>query len=272
SYTPEELEAALAEILNGLSQASRYAESEAQRAYLEAERAEFAGNWEVIPAKLDQAFQTDECFAVNWVTTLGGLFGNANQVFAHYEDLMRCDPLSGVHIAMASQFALWAGQVDKALDMTSHYPAKIGFNPWIDDMHLMAVLASGKYHDDPSVYEPNPDGSFFEFPRVLLVYAMDNNLAKAREIFETTQETSSLSDMSQLMVEAALGDREAANVTAARMDARFAGPFILAEVVKGCFCGAPFDLDATPNFKARIEEAGFKWPPASPLKYPAKDW
>jgi hypothetical protein len=56
------------------------------------------------------------------------------------------------------------------------------------------------------------------------------------------------------------------------MDARFAGPFILAEVVKGCFCGAPFDLEATPNFKKRIEEAGFSWPPASPIKYPAKDW
>jgi hypothetical protein len=42
--------------------------------------------------------------------------------------------------------------------------------------------------------------------------------------------------------------------------------------VKGCFCGAPFDLEATPNFKKRIEEAGFDWPPPSPIKFPAKDW
>jgi hypothetical protein len=56
------------------------------------------------------------------------------------------------------------------------------------------------------------------------------------------------------------------------MDSRFAGPFILAETVKGCFCGAPFDLEATPNFKQRVEEAGFNWPPVSPIKYPAKDW
>ena len=56
------------------------------------------------------------------------------------------------------------------------------------------------------------------------------------------------------------------------LGSRFAGPFILAEVVKGCFCGAPFDLDATPNFKQRIEEAGFSWPPLSPIKYPARDW
>ena len=48
--------------------------------------------------------------------------------------------------------------------------------------------------------------------------------------------------------------------------------FILAEVVKGCFCGAPFDLEATPNFNQRIEEAGFNWPPVSPITYPAKNW
>jgi hypothetical protein len=78
--------------------------------------------------------------------------------------------------------------------------------------------------------------------------------------------------MDMLMVEAALGNREAANAYASKLDARFAGPFILAEAVKGCFCGAPFDLEATPNFKQRIEEAGFNWPPESPLKYPAKDW
>jgi len=62
------------------------------------------------------------------------------------------------------------------------------------------------------------------------------------------------------------------NAYSSILDARFAGPFILAETVKGCFCGAPFDLEATPNFKKRIEEAGFNWPPHSPIKFPAKDW
>ena len=52
----------------------------------------------------------------------------------------------------------------------------------------------------------------------------------------------------------------------------FIPALILAEAVKGCFCGAPFDLEATPNFKKRIEEAGFSWPPVSPINFPAKDW
>ena len=39
-----------------------------------------------------------------------------------------------------------------------------------------------------------------------------------------------------------------------------------------CLCGAPWDLDVTPNFKKRIEDAGFAWPPASPIEWPLKDW
>jgi len=39
-----------------------------------------------------------------------------------------------------------------------------------------------------------------------------------------------------------------------------------------CLCGAAFDLDATPNFRARLEEAGWPWPPGKPIDYPLKDW
>ena len=101
---------------------------------------------------------------------------------------------------------------------------------------------------------------------------MDNEIARAREILETFQKETSVNDMSLLIAEATLSNHEAANTYASKLDSRFAGPFILVEAIKGCFCGAPFDLEATPNFKKRIEEAGFHWPPPSPIKYPAKDW
>ncbi len=272
NFTPAELEDALAEILTGLSQAARYAQSDAQRAYIEAERAEFSGNWSGIPAKLDRAFQTEECYAVNWAASIAGVFGWATQISDHYARLMRCDPLTGMYAAMAGHFLLWAGQAETATELTSHFLSTAGFHAWVDDARFSALLATGKYRDDPSVYDPNPEGSVFHVPRRLYAYAMDNEIAKAREILETFQKDNSVSDLSLLIAEAALGNRETANAYASQMDARFAGPFILAEVVKGCFCGAPFDLDVTPNFKARIEEAGFSWPPSTPIKYPAKDW
>jgi adenylate cyclase len=272
SFTPDELEAALEEIMKGLTQAARYAPSDAQRAYLEAERAEFSDNWSGIPANLDRAFDTEECYAVNWVSTLAGIFGWAEQVSAHYQRLIRCDPLSGVYVTMGSQFVLWAGHADTVIELNTNFLNTIEFNPWVDDIRFFATLANGSYRDNPGVYDLKHEGSFFQIPRRFYVYALENEIARAGEILELTKSESSLSDETLLIAEALLGNREAANAYASKMDARFAGPFILAEVVKGCFCGAPFDLEATPNFKKRIEEAGFSWPPVSPINFPAKDW
>jgi len=272
THTQAELEAALEEISTGLSQGARYAPSDAQRAYLEAERVEFSDNWSGIPAKLDRAFQSEECYAVNWAQSLGAVFGWAEQVSDHYQRLMRCDPLSGVYVAMGSQFMLWAGQMESVIDLNTRYLNNVGYNAWVDDIRFFALLATGRYRDDPSMIDEDPEGSFFQMPRRFNVYAIENEVDKASEILEKTRAESSLNDMTLLIAEAMLGNREAANAYASEMDARFAGPFILAEVVKSCFCGAPFDLEATPNFKKRIEEAGFNWPPISPIKFPAKDW
>jgi hypothetical protein len=81
-----------------------------------------------------------------------------------------------------------------------------------------------------------------------------------------------LFDRGHSSVQRILGDRTDANRIAADIDARTGGNLVLIDIIGSCFCGAPFDLDATPNFKARVEEAGVNWPPASPITYPAKDW
>ena len=59
---------------------------------------------------------------------------------------------------------------------------------------------------------------------------------------------------------------------AAEIDAKIFGPQALILNVYWCMCGAPFDLEATPNFAAKLEEAGLDWPPPSPIKWPLKDW
>jgi len=272
SYTEAELETARDEILKGLSQAARYAQSEGQRAYLEAERAEFTDDWSIIPAKLDRAFEDDTCYAVNWVVSIAGAFGWAAQTSEHFRKLQRCDPLSALYVAMGTQYQIWDGQPQAAIDVANRFIDTVGFNAWVDDMRFSALLATGQYRDDPSVYESNPEGSSFQMPRRFFVYAMENEPAKAREILDLAKQEKPLDNMSLLYAEAALGNREAANALASQLDAGFAGPFILVEVIKNCYCGAPFDLEAAPNFKQRIEEAGLPWPPATIIKYPAKDW
>jgi hypothetical protein len=167
---------------------------------------------------------------------------------------------------------IWADQPEKAIEVTSEFLDKGEFQPWADDIRFAAILASGNNPGALDLYAPNPEGSFYEVPRKILAYAIDNEIERAREVLEAAKNEAPVNESTLLMAEAALGNRDAANAYASLLDARFAGPFILAETVKGCFCGAPFDLVATPNFKKRIEEAGFHWPPPSPIKYPAKDW
>jgi hypothetical protein len=71
---------------------------------------------------------------------------------------------------------------------------------------------------------------------------------------------------------AIVGDREAANKEAARIDALPNGHLILMLFPTICRCGAPWDLDVTPNFARLIDEADFAWPPASPIEWPLKNW
>jgi hypothetical protein len=71
---------------------------------------------------------------------------------------------------------------------------------------------------------------------------------------------------------AVAGQRERANAIAETIDAAPFGYLTLVRALHTCMCGAPFDLEATPDFAKRIEEAELSWPPVSALDWPLKDW
>ena len=71
---------------------------------------------------------------------------------------------------------------------------------------------------------------------------------------------------------AMLGDRERASQLAAIQDAAPLGFLNLLNEIGTCSCGAPFDLEVTPNFARLIEEGDFSWPPPAPIDWPLKDW
>jgi adenylate cyclase len=75
-----------------------------------------------------------------------------------------------------------------------------------------------------------------------------------------------------LAAAATTGDRTLVNRLASEADARPAGPFLLLFSALVCGCGAPFDLEATPNLQARLTESGLPWPPPTLVDFPLKDW
>lgn len=270
--TPEELATALEEIRSSLQRAMRVAQSEAQRNILDVERTIFMDDWSGITARLDRAFAPGDCSPLNWMAIVAAPYGWSEQVVGHVREEMRCDPLSGWALSMQMIWEMWNGEPERALEVGERFLSGTGHHPWVDDMRFWALLATGEYADHPEVLGPNPDGGFIRVPRMIFLHAMRGELDTARGLLAEWQAQHEADDLSMVMIGAALGDRALANEHAARMDARLGGNVGLAEAVKACVCGAPFDLEATPNFRARLEEAGFPWPPPAIVRFPAKDW
>jgi len=261
-----------AEILSSLGRAVRASDRKSQRAMIDAERTLFTDNWTSLPTKIEAAFQANECTPTNWVASAALVFGWAVEVVKNSRNLVRCDPLNTVYIWGLIREEIWNMNAEAALSLSEYHLENVGYLSWVEDSRFLALQATGQFRDDPSVYDPNPEGSSFSVPRRVFIHALEGEIDTAREIMNEFQVDNPVDDMMALIIEASLGDRKTANEIASGIDAKFAGPFLLTEVVFRCYCGAPFDLDATPNFKARIEEAGFPWPPPTPIKYPAKDW
>jgi len=56
------------------------------------------------------------------------------------------------------------------------------------------------------------------------------------------------------------------------IDEHHFGSLTLTDVAQWCACGKPFDLEATPNFAAKLKASGLSWSPPSVMDYPLKDW
>ena len=79
-------------------------------------------------------------------------------------------------------------------------------------------------------------------------------------------------DSMSLVMEAMRGRRNEANRLARLIDGRPAGYLAMMMALLRCGCGAPFDLEATPDFAARMTESGLRWPPLEPIHFPSKNW
>jgi hypothetical protein len=116
------------------------------------------------------------------------------------------------------------------------------------------------------------DPAFFGMSAEPLPLALAGDVDAARAAMETWQAENGRNLRNEIEIHAAIGDRDGANRLAAELDARPGGTMMLIMTAIYCSCGAPFDLEATPNFRERIRESGLDWPLETLIRYPAKDW
>jgi TolB-like protein/phage shock protein PspC (stress-responsive transcriptional regulator) len=245
-----------------------------QRLLTLAERQMLSDDWHGLPALIDAAFKAPGCNYSNWLPVFASAFGYGDAFEDQGARASACDPLNRINYNTRVSVALATGHPQRALDIGARLqevfqrPTTPSASRAIALAMLGRVDAAGKELDAVDA-TTRPDS--YAVARIVVGHAQGRSPADIRAQLKAIERTQG--KFSQWLVADAIeaahaGNRAEANRLAAAMDARPAGPFLLAVLSQGCYCGAPFDLEATPNFKARLSESGLRWPPPATIAYP----
>ncbi|MDH3275585.1 MAG: hypothetical protein OEM99_13735, partial [Gammaproteobacteria bacterium] len=264
---PGEAQDVLAALREEYDLAWRLSQPGNQRDILDLERTLFSNDWSRLPAKIRKAMQPGECTQLHWTADVIPQLGWAEQVAAKAREALACDPMEPNANAYLVWSLIWAGDAEGALQGIEQAKKRgVTFNSW--DRYV-ATLAAGRAGDAMAMAMASPGNiELRKIERETLV----GDTAMARQMATEYWSKPNVSYWSSLAVAATVGDREKANQMAALIDA-FPGSAVVLSVINSmCFCGAMFDLEAAPNYKARIEEADFPWPPPKRIDFPIKTW
>ena len=260
-------EAARKYLEQDLENAIRYAHTESQGLSIAFDLAFLTGDWERLPSLIDELVSKGDCEKPGWLDTYAFAFGMTDESIFLLKKQLACDPISYPGWSNMVQAVIWSGDAATAVEI-----GREGLNivPHIRIKEaLINALISAAQFDDAKRYINS------EFRDVRRVFQTRMRLAAARgDAAETTRLLESYEpgvEDSDLAAIAASGNRDLANEIAHRIDTQPYGYLRLMTAVMTCYCGAPFDLEATPDFARRLEEAELPWPPTSPIDWPLKD-
>lgn len=242
-----------------------------QRDVLDVERTLFSDDWRPLKARAEVALRPGPCPQMDWINEFAAPLGWSKPLVEKARETLACDPMNFVANHELPLLLIWSGDPDGALQAVAEAEARGIRNPRLDDARYWALLASDRV-DGPMVQGPGPEGGGMPFPRQILREALAGDPDTARRLAREYWSRPDALSWAAIWLAAVVGDRDKANELAAQADAVPGSAVTFSGILFTCFCGAAFDLEATPNFRARIEEAGVPWPPAKPIDYPTKTW
>lgn len=240
-----------------LDEARRSAETHAQASIVAANSVLFADSWENASTIIMDSLSQEGCANDNWLQVLIALYHDLDARLQYAARLVACDPLNPDAHLFHADTLLARGDYEAALaDADRLFELdSIGESELI---RLDALLGLERYEEADAMLAPN-----WVWER----YRLNARRGDAAALEADYAELAAEGDWSALIVSAIAGRRDEANAVSARIDARPLGSVTLLDVIIGCGCGAPFDLDATPNFAARLENSGLAWPPPADLGF-----
>jgi len=239
-----------------------------------ADRQIVSDDWHGLATTIDAALKQPGCSAPDWLPVFASGFGYGDLIEDLGQRVSTCDPLNFINFNSRVRAALAAGRGRRALDILAASERARGGTPIPSLFRVQALVMLGRTDEaraQLAALDPADDNYYKA--QVFVGTAAGEPAADLHARLKTVDRSRSIYKFQGLAdaIEVALsGDRSEANRHAAALDARPAGPFLLAVLTADCLCGAPFDLDATPNFKARLAESGLRWPPPQTIKYPPR--
>jgi tetratricopeptide (TPR) repeat protein len=270
--TDEERAAALRDLRKVLDNAWRLSENSPRQAMIDFDRVLFSDDWTPLQDRIEKALATTGCPEPTWIEVATGI-GYAEPALDLWQRYQRCEPLSSSAAMKLANALVFLGRHEEALRVLDEADVRLGSNAWMSGTRQWALLAMGRHEDALAVApEMRGDLAFFGMSAESLPLALSGDVDAARAAMETWRAENGGNLRNEIEIHAAIGDRDEANRLAAELDARPGGSMMLIITAIYCSCGAPFDLEATPNFRERIRESGIAWPLETLIRYPAKDW
>jgi TolB-like protein len=271
AVTDEEVATAYATAIADYEAAGRYAQSDDMRLMIDLDLAFISGNWRGMGLKLERALTSQGCTDSNWIQVLSIAFDYAEPYLERSRRVLACDPRRSLSWFNSSRTALHAGDRTESLRLARE-GTQIAPGEWLSTALIRALMAHGEYEQARKEIANRITDRVVVLVSRAQVSALEGNRARFEEEFAEYRREYPADAYWALALGAVGGDRERANLEAAKIDQHPFGAITLTLITSWCGCGAPFDLDAAPNFAARIRDGGPDWPPPAALVYPLKDW
>jgi tetratricopeptide (TPR) repeat protein len=249
-----------------------------QRDILNLERTLVRDDWTGLSDLIQRAMQPGDCPRINMSGYIVSL-GFADELAAKFEESLACNPMDVYVIFTLARTYVLAGRPDKALELLDDAEAKGVNSKLFNNARLDALLVAGRF-DDPALDQllseylmRHLSQSNVADARQMMRHLIHGSQADARQIAEQIWSSPETDLVSSLEIAEMVGDRERANEFAARIDKYPGSAWVLLEASFDCMIwarvgtaksyrnGILFDVEATPNFMARIEESDLAWPP-----------
>jgi TolB-like protein len=246
---------------------------EQQRLLTLADRQLVDDDWHGLAARIDAALRAPGCNSPNWLPVFASVFGYGDLIEDLGARVSVCDPLNTINFNSRVRGALAARKPELALTILTA-AEKANSSAPRSASRVQALVMSGQVDEAKvELAKLEPVGENYCRARLIFGLATGESAASIHAALQGVDRTKSLYKVWKIndVIEAALtGDRATANRLAGEIDTQPGGGLILAVIAADGLCGAPFDLEATPHFKAKLAESGLTWPPAQAMTFPSR--